>query len=71
MNDYIIKVKDGTAQVKIKKSDGTYTGLHYLEESDMIKLKGRIISNKIIIDKININIKYEFNSDSSYDLDIF
>jgi len=58
MNDYIIKVKDGTAQVKIKKSDGTFTGLHYLEESDMIKLKGRIISNKIIIDMSGFYIMY-------------
>lgn len=70
-NNYIIQVNDGTAQVKIKKSDGTYTGLQYLEEDDIIKIKGHMISNIIIIQKINIDIKYQFNSESSDDLNIF
>lgn len=69
---YLLKVKEGTINVIIKNCQGKEVGIKYLDEGDLIKIKGyKIDKNKIIIKKIYIKTKYLFNSESSDDFELY
>ena len=69
---YLLKIKDGTIKVIIKNCQGEEVGINYLEEGDVVKIKGyKIDKNKIIIKKIYIKTKYIFNSESSDDFELY
>ena len=71
-NVYMVEIKNGTIDVKIKNCQGEEVGINYLEKGDIVKVKGtKIKLNKFIIKKIYIKTKYIFNSESSEDLDLF
>jgi hypothetical protein len=70
-NEYIIIVKDGTVNADIVNSNKQMVGLRYLEDGDLVKIKGIKKSDKIIIKKIYIETKYNFDSESSEDLDFY
>ena len=71
-NEYYLKIIDGTIETEIMNTDNENVGIKYLEENDIIKIYGsNLKSNKFIIKKINIKTKYQFNSESSDDFDIY
>ena len=70
-NKYFMMVKDGSVKTQIVNSNKQIVGLRYLEDGDMIKIKGFENSNKIIIKKIYIETKYTFDSESSEDLEMY
>jgi|UniRef100_A0A6C0ISZ6 hypothetical protein len=71
-NEYIIYIKNGSIDALIKSCQGDEVGLKYLDEGDVVKIKGvNIENNKINIRKIYIKTKYIFNSESSDDLDYY
>lgn len=70
-NNYLMKIRDGTVKADIVNSNKQMVGLRYLEDGDMVKIKGIKNSNKIIIKKIYIETKYNFDSESSEDLDLY
>ena len=70
-NEYILNVKDGTVTADILNSNKQMVGLRYLEDGDLVKIKGIKKSDKIIIKKIYIETKYSFDSESSEDLEIY
>ena len=71
-NEYIIYIKNGSIDALIKSCQGDEVGLKYLDEGDVVKIKGvNIENNKINIRKIYIKTKYVFNSESSDDLDYY
>jgi pyruvate kinase len=71
-NEYIIYIKNGSIDALIKSCQGNEVGLKYLDEGDVVKIKGvNIENNKINIRKIYIKTKYIFNSESSEDLDYY
>ena len=70
--EYIIYIKNGSIDALIKSCQGDEVGLKYLDEGDVVKIKGvKIENNKINIRKIYIKTKYIFNSESSEDLDYY
>ena len=70
--NYLLEVKDGTINAKIKNSQGETVGINYLEEGDIVKVKGNKYKlNKFIIKKIYIKTKYIFNSESSEEYDLY
>ena len=70
-NKYLINIKDGSVDADIKNSEKKMVGIKYLEEGDLVKVKGIKIDDKIIIKKIYVETKYSFDSESSEDLDIY
>jgi len=71
-SEYIIYIKNGSIDALIKTCQGEEVGLKYLDEGDLVKIKGIKIENKKInIRKIYIKTKYIFNSESSEDLDYY
>lgn len=71
-NKYILDIVNGSVDANIKTYDNVNVGLKYLEEGDLIKIKGiNLEKNKIIIKKIYIKTKYIFNSESSEDLELY
>ena len=69
---YFLNVKEGNVETEIINTDNIIVGLKYLEKNDIIKIYGHESkSNIFIIKKILINTKYEFNSESSEDLDFY
>ena len=71
-NKYILNIVNGSVDADIKTYDNINVGLKYLEEGDLIKIKGiNLEKNKIIIKKIYIKTKYIFNSESSEDLELY
>ena len=69
--DYLLEIKNGSVDADIKNSNKQLVGLRYLEEGDLVKIKGIKKSDKIIIKKIYIETKYQFDSESSEDLEIY
>ena len=71
-NEYYLKIIDGSIETEIMNTDNENVGIKYLEENDIIKIYGsNLKSNKFIIKKIYIKTKYQFNSESSDDFDIY
>ena len=74
-NKYYIEIKNGSVQVDIKTDQKVIVGLNYLEENDIIKIKYyenyENNKNNLIIKKIYIRTKYNFNSESSDDLEFY
>ena len=71
-DNYFLEVKNGNVETEIINSDNVEVGIKYLEKNDFIKIYGIVSeSNKFIIKKILINTKYQFNSESSEDLEIY
>ena len=69
---YYLKIKRGTVDAIIKTDEDEEVGIKYLDEGDMIKIKGiESEDNKINIKKIYIKTKYLFNTESSEDLDFY
>lgn len=69
---YMLEVKNGTINTKIKNCQGDLVGINYLEEGDIVKVKGNKCKlNKFIIKKIYIKTKYIFNSESSEEYDLY
>ena len=69
---YMLEIKNGTINTKIKNCQGDLVGINYLEEGDIIKVKGNKYKlNKFIIKKIYIKTKYIFNSESSEEYDLY
>ena len=69
---YFFKVNDGNVETEIFNTDNVLVGLKYLDKNDVIKIYGyESKSNNFIIKKILVNTKYEFNSESSEDLDFY
>ena len=70
--NYLIEIKDGSVNAKIKNCQGETVGINYLEEGDKIKVKCiKSDPNNFIIKKIYVNTKYTFNSDSSEDFELY
>ena len=70
-NLYMMEIKNGTINAKIKNCEGEEVGINYLETGDIVKVKGtKIKLNKFII-KIYLKTKYIFCSESSEDFDLF
>lgn len=71
-DNYFLEVKNGNVETEIINSDNVVVGIKYLEKNDFIKIYGIVSeSNKFIIKKILVNTKYQFNSESSEDLEIY
>ena len=69
---YMLEIKNGTINTIIKNCQGELVGINYLEEGDIIKVKGtKCKLNNFIIKKIYIKTKYMFNSDSSEEIDLY
>jgi hypothetical protein len=69
---YMLEVENGTINTKIKNCQGDLVGINYLEEGDIVKVKGNKYKlNKFIIKKIYIKTKYIFNSESSEEYDLY
>ena len=69
---YYLEIENGSINCKIITFQGKEVGLQYLETGDFIKIKGNCEKdNLFIIKKIYINTKYDFESESSDDLDFF
>ena len=69
---YMMEIKNGTIDTKIKNCQGDEVGINYLETGDIVKVKGvKTKLNKFIIKKIYIKTKYVFCSESSEDFDLF
>jgi len=69
---YMLEVKNGTINTKIKNCQGELVGINYLEEGDIVKVKGnKYKPNKFIIKKIYIKTKYIFNSESSEEYNLY
>ncbi len=69
---YMLEIKNGTVNATIKNCQGDLVGINYLDEGDIIKVKGtKYKLNKFIIKKIYIKTKYMFNSDSSEEFDLY
>ena len=69
--EYMLNIKNGSVDAKIKNCQGDDVGLKYLEKGDLIKIKGYKNSDKFILKKIYIKTKYLFNSESSEDFEIY
>lgn len=69
VKNYLICEK-GNVITKILTCENTQVGINYLDIGDNIKIKyDNSNSNKIIIKKIYIKTKYDFNTESSDDIE--
>ncbi len=69
--EYYLECEEGTVLTPIQTCQKDLVSINYLSIGDIIKIKYfNLNSNKIIIKKIYIKTKYDFNSDSSEDSDI-
>lgn len=69
--EYHLECQEGSVLTPIQTCEGKLVGINYLCLGDIIKIKYfNLNSNKIIIKKIYIKTKYNFDSESSEDSDI-
>ena len=69
--NYILEVKNGSVEAEIKNSNKQLVGLKYLEDGDLVRIKGYKLNDKIVIKKVYVETKYVFDSESSEDLDMY
>ena len=69
-NIYDLICKEGNVITEIVTCENVKVGINYLEVGDKIKIKFETLnSNKFIIKKIYIKTKYNFNSESSDEIE--
>ena len=69
-NIYNLICKEGNVSTEIVTCENINVGINYLEVGDKVKIKFETSnSNKFIIKKIYINKKYNFNSESSDEIE--
>jgi|SaaInlV_165m_DNA_3_1040750.scaffolds.fasta_scaffold120622_1 hypothetical protein len=67
-----INIIEGSVDITIKNDNDDLVGISYLEEDDIIKILYNNSDNEYIKPiKIYVNIKYEFNSESSESQDLY
>tara|TARA_B100001093_G_scaffold500148_1_gene550278 strand:- start:1130 stop:1420 length:291 start_codon:yes stop_codon:yes gene_type:complete len=70
--EFYLDCINGSVLTEILTCEGKSVGINYLDIGDTVKIKySNINPNKIIIKKIYIKTKYNFNSESSEDLELF
>lgn len=69
-NIYNLICKEGNVSTEIVTCENVNVGINYLEVGDKVKIKFETSnSNKFIIKKIYIKTKYNFNSESSDEIE--